>query len=495
MPGNVVVIGAGVGGLTTAACLAKRGWHVTVLEAHVYPGGCAGTFYHKKYRFEAGATLAAGFGPNSPMEMVGEQAGIDAWPIRPDVHIMDVHLPSGRVVTRWGDERRNDERAQAFGDVGTRFWAWQERAADAMWPLAMRLPPWPPQSPRQVAALCNQAVRWLATLPAHARSPALALDGIRAVKHHLRGANDDLLDFVDAQLLIAAQATSEHTNALYGASALDLPRRGVVHVKGGIGGIAQTLVDALQAHGGTYLQKHEVSRIQTRNGQPIGVETTRGKRFPADVVVANLTPWSLAKLYPEDKPRRLRHLPEQPRSGGGAFMVYVGLDRAKLPTDLALHHQVIQRRPLGEGNTVFLSLAPSWDTGRAPEGHVPLTISTHTALGPWWERYNNDKQAYEDAKAALTDTMLDAASVAIPSLRSAAHLVVPGTPVTFYRFTKRAWGWVGGFPQTNLFRAWAARMAPHTWMVGDTIFPGQSTAAVALGGLRVANDIHHCYRP
>ena len=54
---------------------------------------------------------------------------------------------------------------------------------------------------------------------------------------------------------------------------------------------------------------------------------------------------------------------------------------------------------------------------------------------------------------------------------------------------RREWGWVGGFPQTNLFRAWAPRLAPNLWMVGDSIFPGQSTAAVALGGLRVARAL------
>ena len=65
---QIVVIGAGVGGLVTAACLARSGANVTVLEAQSYVGGCAGTFFRKRYRFDAGATVAAGFGPGGPME-------------------------------------------------------------------------------------------------------------------------------------------------------------------------------------------------------------------------------------------------------------------------------------------------------------------------------------------------------------------------------------------------------------------------------------------
>lgn len=65
MTKHVVVIGAGIGGLTTAALLLKAGYQVTVFEAHVYPGGSAGTFYHKGYRFDAGATLAGGFRPEA----------------------------------------------------------------------------------------------------------------------------------------------------------------------------------------------------------------------------------------------------------------------------------------------------------------------------------------------------------------------------------------------------------------------------------------------
>ena len=109
---RVVVIGAGIGGLTTAALLAKAGLDVTVLEAHVYPGGCAGTFYHQGYRFDAGATLAAGFEPSGGMTRLAETLGI-TWPVEPAEVALAAHLPDGSTVTRWTDPGALAGRARA----------------------------------------------------------------------------------------------------------------------------------------------------------------------------------------------------------------------------------------------------------------------------------------------------------------------------------------------------------------------------------------------
>jgi phytoene dehydrogenase-like protein len=160
-----------------------------------------------------------------------------------------------------------------------------------------------------------------------------------------------------------------------------------------------------------------------------------------------------------------------------------------VPADFPLHHQVVAGEPLGEGNSVFLSLSPAWDQGRAPAGRRALTISTHTRPGPWWELLKRDRSAYQDRKDQYADRMLGLAGAALPGLRRAAEPILAGTPVTFQRYTGRAAGWVGGFPQSSLLRAQAPRLGPGLWQVGDSIFPGQSTAAVALGGLRVARDI------
>ncbi|MBN2148889.1 MAG: FAD-dependent oxidoreductase [Anaerolineales bacterium] len=471
--------------MTTAAVLARAGLDVTVLEAQVYPGGCASTFFHQGYHFDAGATLSAGFYPGGPMERVAQAAGIDAWPTQPAKTAMLVHLPNQMCIPRRAEDIRWNDIDRAFGQAGLNFFRWQESTADALWALALRLPPWPPQSLADLSEAASISAPWMR----QRLSPGLMIDAFQPVAAHLRRAPEQLRLFIDAQLLISAQVTSDHANALYGAAALDLPRRGVAHLSGGMGAIAETLVGAVRRHGGQVLYRHEVSRIKTSGSLSYLVETKRGGSFPADLVIANLTPWNTAGLFDIDVPKTIHLIASRPVNGWGAFMVYIGLDDAVISQDTPLHHQIILRRPLGEGNSIFASLSPAWDTSRAPSGQRALTLSTHTNLNKWWQLYQADIAAYESRKAEMGEKMLAATETAIPGLRAAARLVMTATPVTFQRFTRRKWGWVGGFPQTGLLRTLGPRMGRNLWLVGDSIFPGQSTAAVALGGLRVAQTV------
>jgi C-3',4' desaturase CrtD len=486
---KIFVIGAGMGGLTAAARLAAKGLAVTVLEAHVYPGGCAGTFYHQGYRFDAGATLAGGFYPNGPMDLVARLIGIERWPVYAGpAEVMSVHLPDGSEVLRLAGEERWAEYRAAFGRAALSFWRWQEETADALWDLALRLPPWPPKNAADYAQTAAVGLGWLSSGKYGKILPSLARDARRTVSSHLEGLPEKLRHFVDAQLLISAQADSSQANALYGAAALDLPRRGVVYPKEGMGSIPRRLAQAVQENGGEVLYRQEAVKIRLKNGRPVGVETRRGDFFGADVVIANLTPWNIAALLQDALPNSLQNLTARPE-GWGAFILYAGVDGEIFPPGIPLHQQVVKTYPLGEGNTVFISTSPAWDKSRAPAGKRAVTLSTHTALEPWWDLHQKDPQGYQDKKEAYTARLMKAAESILPGFRDAAGMVLPGTPLSFQRFTRRAFGWVGGFPQTDLFQSPPPQLSPGLWMVGDSIFPGQSTAAAALGGLCVAQAV------
>ncbi|MCY4146050.1 MAG: NAD(P)/FAD-dependent oxidoreductase [Chloroflexi bacterium] len=484
---QVVVIGAGIGGLTAAALLAKAGFQVTVVEANPYPGGSAATFFHKGYRFEAGATVAGGFHESGPLRQLGDLLGMSV-AARPQDPAWTVHLPD-REISLWRDGR---DVAGLFPN-SQQFWNEQQKIADLTWSLAARGLPFPPVDWVEALQLTRLG---LANLLSGLR---LAPFGARTVADWLRrqglGGDARFRRFIDSQLLISAQATASTVNAVYGATALDLPRQGVHHLRGGIGALSRQLAETLQALGGKILYRHQALGIHINEGRAEGVAIRQGKRaaqhfvLPADLVIANATPWSLERLLGESSPPRLQREVQRRHDTQGAFVLHLGLRADKLPPQAHAHHHIISdyAGSLDEGHSLFLSISPDWDETRAPAGFRAATVSTHTRVQPWWSLLEKDSQAYAERKHAYAASLLDHIETVFPGFKAAVTLCLPGSPVTYQFYTGRHKGMVGGFPQSSLLSARGPQTGvDNLLLVGDSVFPGQSTAAVALGGMRVA---------
>jgi len=222
-----LVVGAGIGGLVAARALRRAGLEVLVLEAHTYPGGLAGTFIHRGYRFDAGATLLSGLAPGGPMALIAEALEV-RFPVEPfpeGFPLMAVHLPRGEVVRPVGREAEREAQRDFFGPRVLPFWRWQEERAKA------------------------------------------------------------LLRFLDAQLLIASQAEAKRTYALYAALALDLPHMGPALVPGGVGRVAEALAEGLPVR-----YKARAERLLLGEGRALAVEVAYGgrRRGEREVVEADL---------------------------------------------------------------------------------------------------------------------------------------------------------------------------------------------------------------
>ena len=73
---DVIVIGAGNGGLTAAATTAKNGLKTLVLEQHNLPGGSATSFRRGRFEFETSLHELADVGPaENPGGISGLAAG------------------------------------------------------------------------------------------------------------------------------------------------------------------------------------------------------------------------------------------------------------------------------------------------------------------------------------------------------------------------------------------------------------------------------------
>jgi C-3',4' desaturase CrtD len=467
--------------------LAREGASVLVLERHTVAGGCASFYQRGGYRFDVGATLVGGFGARGAHRRVFEFLGIDlaAAPVEP---AMAVHLPD-ETILRYGDARWRAERIRAFGEAAEPFWLAQELIANLAWDFSAGFPALPADG-TSVAALAA------AFRPRHL--PLVRTVGRTVASLFPPQAGDRLRAFVDAQLLITAQAGAENADLAYGATALDLAREGTFHLADGAGAIATALARSVRRSGSGIAYGEAAAAIESERGRVTQVVTAEGRRIRCEAVIGALPVQNLLALTPalhegtgaaERYRRKIAGLPAR----WGAFMLYVGLPPGVVPDETPLHHQVVGSygAPLGEGNTAFLSFSASGERRRARGGGRAVTISTHSESARW------ERAAHAGTLAALerdyTGRLLAALDTVIPEASARAELVEAATPLTFLRYTGRYRGFVGGIPQTPVTANLAAlsQRTPLAGLLlcGDSAFPGQSTVGATLSGVAAARSL------
>lgn len=475
---RALIIGAGVGGLAAAIELARQGVEVTVLEAHTYPGGSAGRFYHKGFYFDAGATLLAGLEPGGILDRLTQPlgSGFQGAPLPSGMALMQVTLPRGQTLERpVGRLYELERQLDAFGPRVRPFWEWQAQRAQALWAVAHRLP-FPPANGHEARQLLAAGLPWALGQGKHL--PGTLLDLLQPILRRAP-ALPQFQRFLDAQLLIASQADASHTYGLFGAAALDLPHRGPAILPGGVGSLAQRLVEVLEHLGGRVLYRHRVTALQTRHARVVAAQTSLGGRrrgqvehFDADLFLANLTPNDLAPLLGRSQPAA------PPGDGWGAFMLHAALPVGVVPSGPPF------RQWAGQGDWAFISVAPPDDLLRGPAGYQVVSASVHTPLSVW---QGLDRPDYLALKEVWTQRTLQSVEPLIPGFRREALVFLAASPRTYAFYTQRQNGWVGGYPQTHPLRTPSpATGLTNLWRVGETVFPGQSVPAVAMGGERVA---------
>jgi len=260
---EVLVIGAGIGGLMTAAALARRGRRVAVFEQLSFPGG---RYTGLTYRGAAVPTAAwTNLGPKSHIGRFLAELGIDEHPDRGGLRYISLR-----------DRGLSEQYAVRFQD-GRHY--------------------------PSLHYMLHPEVR-RAWMHAIARGRHGAPEGLSAHDYIASFCQDaDLLAVVDAIAVTAAGVSSRAMPASeFIQIVLDSGAAGADFAMpaGGVATIIGALIHTLKAHGGELYLASRVQRILLKQGRACGIELAGGEQVTSDVVVHNAGPSALIRLVGSD---------------------------------------------------------------------------------------------------------------------------------------------------------------------------------------------------
>lgn len=485
---DVVVIGAGFGGLAAALRLAELGLDVVLCETLRYPGGCASTFTRSGYQFEAGATLFSGLGEGQLFSKWNDKwdLGVRFNPLDPLVELRTRRWSLAVPPDRDSFVERFVALPGADPEALRGFFRTQRRVADALWTLFEDPSLLPPLNGSSVVRHLGRSLSYAPVVRWMGRSLAAV------VAQHGLAEWEPLRVYLDAVSQITVQASCAEAEAPFAMAALDYFFRGTGHVHGGIGSLAWAMTDAIRKAGGKVLLANRVRGIRREAGR-WHVNTRKGE-LRAQTVVANVLPQSLSDMTQPQMNGALRDVEASVESGWGAAMLYLAVDSNAVRGLEAQHLQLVddETAPFLEGNHVFCSISAADEHERAPEGQRTVTVSTHIPMKKLRNLEGKDQGAYV---AATQSRMRRTIGRRAPELLEHMTFEMSASPRTFARFTGRHLGYVGGVPRRAGWKhyrpraLWPREAMRDLFLVGDSVLLGQSTLAVALGGVRTAERI------
>ncbi|HEY0167257.1 MAG TPA: phytoene desaturase family protein [Jatrophihabitans sp.] len=321
---DVVIVGAGLGGLSAALRLAGAGRRVTVVEQSAEPGGRAGVLRQDGYQFDTGPTvLTMPELIDDALACVGERLTdrLELLPLSPAYRA--VFADGSRIDVHTDPEQMAAEIAEVASARDVAGYRELVRFLHKLYQLEQR-------------NFIDRNLDSPLQLVGSAGIKLLALGGLRrlAPKVGQYLADDRLRRIFSFQAMYAGLAPQDAL-AIYAVIAYMDTVAGVYFPRGGMHAVSRALADAAADHGVTFRYNTKVERIEVSGERASAVLTCDGDRLAADVVVVNADlPTAYERLLPDRfRPRRLTRLRYSP----SCVLVHAG-SRAHYP-DLA-HHSI-----------------------------------------------------------------------------------------------------------------------------------------------------------
>lgn len=469
---KVVIIGSGLGGLSTGLMLAKNGYDVTILEQGNQPGGCLQCFHRNGVKFETGMHFIGSAEKGQTLHRLMKYLELD------DVRLSKLD-PSGYDVIAL------DGKRYKFANGATSF---VEELAT--------------QFPHQK----DNLTRFFKVIETVASASSL---------HSLRNGNNDTAVCTEFQMRSISDVIEEYITdetlrkvlvgnlplyaGEYGktpfstyAFIMDFYNQSAYRIVGGSDNITKAFVRNLNKYGARLLTRSKVVEIVC-DSKVRGVVTENGDRYDADYVISAIHPKRTLKLLDTKliRPAFRDRINAIPNTVGG-FAVYV---KFKKDTVRYMNHNFYCYR----GDTPWG--CEHYDEGNWPKSYLymhlcheanPTYVQTGVILSymnirdlKQWENTTVEQRGadYEAFKQRKAQTLLDSVSKEFPYIIDAIDTIYTSTPLTYRDYTGTEEGSMYGIAKD--VNAINVCRIPHRTRIPNLFFTGQNINSHGMLGVLV----------
>lgn len=473
---DAVVIGAGIGGLSCGAFLAKSGRRVKVFERTSVSGGYCGSFKKDGFIFNRAAGNVHGCAPDGELTRLISELGltgkIEFRQMKPTCKFYVAGkafvIPAG--FDNWSNQLVSDYPAEKEGIV---------KFLNTIKNVGIDLKKSPPPSPL-VARYQGKVSKEL-------------------MDEFLK---DPMLKASVSSIFYGGLPPSRMPAMIYFVSINNHLQHGCYIIVGGMQSLADVLVVGLKSFGGQLELNAGITRIIVEGGRAVGVETVDGRRIKAGFVISNVAALQtfsgfigqreMAAIVP-DFINKLRSM----EINVSSMNINIGtdLDLAKLGVNevQTIIHDTIDFEKEWEDNahgdltgSPFALFIPTVvDPSQAPRGKHVVSIFAYAP-------YDIPGRHWGEEEDRVADILIKRTEKVIPNLSK--HILVKdiATPRTMEKYSLNTQGATSGWAGT--LSNFPNRPEPRTpvkglYLTGHWTTHGASVGSVALSGYKVAQMV------
>jgi phytoene dehydrogenase-like protein/ferredoxin-NADP reductase len=493
---NTVVVGAGLGGLTAGATLAKLGKKVLVLEQHYIPGGCATNFKRKDVVMEVGLHEMNGLHDQDIkveiFKLLEVDRFIDFVQVPELFHVIsrdsNFTFPHGSssaqeaLTDKFPHERKG---ILAFFKLMNDVLDEVSRMPQERWKLMLIYPLVPLLFPNIFKSIKSTCGAWL--------------------DKHIKDEQVKLV--LTTNILYYSDDPYNHSLLHFAVAQAGYIRGGGHYIKGGSQKLSDYLVRYIENRGGQVLTGKEVERILFENDRAAGVQykdafnnITEPVTIHADAVVVNAAIPLAAKMLPQPYRQTLEKRIEKLETACSLISIYLVFDADLRQFGVRHYSTFVQGEGVSSLKDIKANNQGDWDkkcfvfvdygqidSGLAPAGKSFGVICAANYLREWEGLDEVDYKIRKEVIANLFCKRLDRHYPGI--LRHIIYHEI-GTSKTIERYTRNPQGTPYGYAQSpaqsGLARIPAKSPVKNMYFASAWSFPGGGFTGSITGGYSTA---------